>query len=239
MIPTNKAMETTAPPRSDANATRFAEADAWVFDLDNTLYPASSNLFDQIDHNITTFIAENLQLKWKDAYRVQKTYFHEHGTTMRGLMDRHGIDPAEFLEYVHDIKLSPVNPAPTLERALNRLSGRKIIFTNGSTDHAQRVMARLGVGHHFEAVFDIVESDYVPKPEPTVYARLVERYRINPTTTVMVDDIARNLAPAAALGMTTVWVRTGSQWGSDQSDGKHIHHVVDDLAHWLDDLTSK
>ena len=232
-------METNAPPRSDASANRFTEAEAWVFDLDNTLYPASSNLFDQIDHNITTFIAKNLQLEWEDAYSVQKTYFHEYGTTMRGLMDHHGIDPAEFLEYVHDIELSPVKPSPVLNRALNRLPGRKFIFTNGSTDHTHRVIARLGVGHHFEAIFDIVESDYVPKPEPAVYARLVERYRINPTTTVMVDDIARNLVPAAVLGMTTVWVRTGSQWGSQQSDSKYIHHVVDDITCWLDDLTSK
>ncbi len=220
-----------------ATAPTLAGAATWVFDLDNTLYPASSRLFDQVDKNITRFIADNLGLEWAEAYRVQKTYFREHGTTMRGLMDRHGTDPNYFLEYVHDIDLSPIAPSPTLDTALGRLGGRKIVFTNGSSEHAERVTQRLGVRRHFEAIFDIVDSDYRPKPEPAVYDRLVERHTIDPQNAVMVEDIARNLAPAAALGMATVWVRTDSPWGYEESDADHVHHVVDDLVEWLTGLT--
>jgi len=228
-----------------ANDTTFANADTsallaaetWVFDLDNTLYPASSRLFDQVDKNITRFISQHLSLEWTDAHKIQKTYFREHGTTMRGLMDNHGTDPADFLEFVHDIDLSPVDPAPALDEALARLPGRKIIFTNGSTDHADRIMKKLGVDHHFEAVFDIVDSDYVPKPELVVYEKLIQTHDFEPSTAIMVEDMAKNLIPAAALGMTTVWIRTDSDWGRDQSDGDHIHHVVDDLAGWLGELT--
>lgn len=222
---------------------RLLEAEAWVFDLDNTLYPASSNLFAQVDRKMTRFIADFLGLDSAAAYRLQKTYFREHGTTMRGLMSVHGMDPGPFLDYVHDIDLTPVAPDPALDAALTRLPGRKIVFTNGPTDHALRVMDRLAVRRHFEAVFDIVEADYVPKPEPTAYAALVRRHRLDPRATVMVEDLARNLAPAAALGMTTVWVRGSPDGGApDAGDGGGDNgaadHVVDDLAGWLGALTA-
>ena len=222
---------------ANSDPSALLNAETWVFDLDNTLYPASSRLFDQVDKNITRFIAQHLALEWAEAHKVQKTYFREHGTTMRGMMDNHGTDPADFLEFVHDIDLSPVDPAPALDRALARLPGRKIIFTNGSTHHAERVMNKLGVDHHFDAVFDIVDSDYVPKPESVVYDKLIQRHNFAPSTAIMVEDMAKNLIPAAALGMTTVWVRTDSDWARDQSEGGHIHHVVDDLADWLGNLT--
>jgi len=226
--------------RIEAAKIRLLEAEAWVFDLDNTLYPATSNLFQQVDRRMTRFIAELLGLEWQAAYRLQKSYFRDHGTTMRGLMTEHGIDPAPFLAFVHDIDLTPVAPDPALGAALARLKGRKIVFTNGPTDHALRVMDRLAVRRHFEAVFDIVEAEYVPKPEPSAYAALVRRYRLNPRATVMVEDLARNLAPAAAMGMTTVWVRAGAEAGTpDAIDGAGLaDHVTDDLAGWLGALTA-
>ncbi|MBI2585105.1 MAG: pyrimidine 5'-nucleotidase [Rhodospirillales bacterium] len=226
--------------RTKAARTRLFEAEAWVFDLDNTLYPASSNLFQQVDRRMTLFIAEFLSLDSETAYKLQKTYFREHGTTMRGLMNVHGIDPGPFLEFVHDIDLAPVAPDPALDAALTRLKGRKIVFTNGPTDHALRVMDRLAVRRHFEAVFDIVEADYVPKPEPRAYEALVRRYGLNPTTTVMVEDLARNLAPAAAMGMTTVWVRSPLPGGTPDAgnDAQVADHVIDDLSGWLGELTA-
>ncbi len=223
--------------RAATEKNRLLDAEAWVFDLDNTLYPAASNLFAQVDRRMTRFIADFLGLDWESAYRLQKTYFRRHGTTMRGLMNEHGMAPGPFLDYVHDIDLSPVAPDPALDAALARLKGRKIVFTNGPTDHAERVMDRLAVRRHFEAVFDIVAADYVPKPEPSVYAALVRRHRLDPATTVMVEDIARNLAPAAALGMTTVWVRAGDAPGIGD-DGGDADHVVDDLTQWLGELTA-
>ena len=210
-------------------------AEAWVFDLDNTLYPARSNLFSQVDRRMTRFIADLLGLDSESAYRLQKSYLHRHGTTMRGLMDEHGMDPGPFLDFVHDIDLGPIAPDPVLDQALARLKGRKIVFTNGPTDHALRVMDKLAVAHHFEAVFDIVAADYVPKPEPRAYAALIRRHRLTPANTVMVEDVARNLRPAAALGMTTVWVRAEDE--DEGEDAAGIDHVIDDLSRWLARLT--
>ncbi len=224
-------------PAPDTLKRALTETEVWLFDLDNTLYPASCRLFDQVDRNITRYICEHLDLEWDEAYRVQKSFFREHGTTMRGLMSEHGTDPDHFLDFVHDIDLSPVDPNPVLEQALSRLPGRKIIFTNGSVAHADGIMNKLGVAHHFEAVFDIVASDYRPKPEPEVYDKLVREHRVHAPASVMVEDMARNLKPAAALGMTCVWVRTDSDWAREGADDDHVHHVVDDLTAWLCDLT--
>lgn len=210
--------------------------ETWIFDLDNTLYCSSYNLFGQIDVRMKGFIADLLQLPPEEAFKVQKRYFREYGTTLRGLMQRHGINPMDFLDHVHDIDVRVVPPNPALDAALEALPGRKIIFTNADTRHAERVMERLGVRRHFEAVFDIVASDYVPKPEPAVYRELVRRFAVNPERSIMFEDMARNLAPAADMGMTTVWVRTDSDWGREGSDGGHVHHSTDNLADWLRDF---
>ncbi len=216
----------------------LAATETWVFDLDNTLYPASTNLFDQVDARITEYIAELLNLGPTEARAIQKRYFREYGTSMRGLMTRHGVDPRPFLDFVHEIDMTVLDPAPALDAALARLPGRKLIFTNADTAHAEKVMQRLGVERHFEAVFDIHESDYVPKPQPGPYAKLVARFGIAPERAVMIEDLAVNLAPAAAMGMTTVWVRTDSEWADDGAADTHVHHVVDDLAGWLAALTA-
>lgn len=218
---------------------RLLEAEAWVFDLDNTLYPASSNLFAQVDRKMTRFIAEFLELGFDDAYRLQKTYFRRHGTTLRGLMNEHGMAPEGFLDFVHDIDLNPVSPDPLLDAALSRLPGRKIVFTNGPASHAERVLERLAVGRHFEAVFDIADADYVPKPQPEAYEALVRKHRLEPPSTVMVEDLVRNLEPAAALGMITVWVRWPERGDPAPPADAAVHHVVDALAPWLDGLTAK
>ena len=221
---------------SAARPADFAHVETWVFDLDNTIYPARYNLFDLVDVRIGAFIAELLDLDTVAARRLQKDYFHRHGTTLRGLMLDHGVDPDVFLEYVHDIEVDRLPPSPELDAALDRLAGRKIIYTNGSAAHAERVLERLGVARHFDGIFDIAAGGYLPKPEPAPYRTLVERFDIAPEAAAMVEDIARNLEPAAALGMTTVWVRTDSDWGREGSGGDYVHHVIDDLAGWLGDL---
>jgi len=211
--------------------------ETWIFDLDNTLYPASSRLFDQIDRNMTRFIMARLDLDWDAAHKLQKSFFREHGTTMRGLMSNHGTDPVEFLDFVHEIDLAAIAPDPGLNQALERLPGRKVIFTNGSTDHANNITAHLGIDHHFDATFDIIDSDYTPKPDPGVYTKMTTELGINPATAIMFEDMARNLVPAADMGMVTVWVRTDVHWGVEGSDGDHIDHVADDLGKWLGALT--
>jgi putative hydrolase of the HAD superfamily len=228
-----------APPEKPAPKAGMASlrnAEAWVFDLDNTLYPATVDLFSQIDVRMRDYIAGFLGVDADQAYLLQKKYFRDYGTSLRGLMRQHGMDPGPFLDHVHDIDVNVLAASPALEAVLARLPGRKLVFTNASVDHAERVMDRLGIAHHFDAVFDIIEAQYIPKPEPEIYPILVERHGLDPARTVMVEDIARNLAPAAALGMTTVWVRTVSEHGADGAEEDYVHHVVDDLVAWLEDV---
>lgn len=224
---------------TDVDYTPLDEVDCWVFDLDNTLYPAECRLFDQVSRRMGEWVAAYFGVERDDATKLQKDYFHAHGSTLRGLMERHGIEPGAYLDYVHNIDLSLVAPSPSLDRALARLPGRKLIFTNATVAHADRVMKRLGVDHHFEDIFDIIAADYVPKPAPEVYTQLVERHGIDPERSVLFEDSARNLAPAADIGMKTVWVRTGhafSEWGSE---GDHIQFVADDLETWLADYLGR
>ncbi len=217
----------------------LSAVDVWVFDLDNTLYPARCNLFAQVSQRMGAFISEFLAVELDEARAVQKDYFRRHGTTLRGLMVEHDMDPTPFLDYVHDIDLSPVPRDDRLDRALTALPGRKVIFTNGTISHARRITDHLGVSHHFEAVYDIAEAGYVPKPEPGPYQDLAERHDIEPASAVMIEDMARNLVPAAEMGMTTVWVRGDSEWSRAGHQGEHVHHVTDDLIDWLVEITDE
>lgn len=227
---------TVSAPSNPAPLTGadLARAETWIFDLDNTLYPAECNLFAQIDRRMGEFICNHFGIDLEEAKHRQKGFFNSHGTTLRGLMVEHGIDPLGFLEYVHDIDVSVVQPMPELAEALRRLPGRKIIYTNGTVAHARRVLDRIGIAAHFETVFDIAASDYLPKPQEAPYRRMLQRHGIAPARAVMVEDMARNLKPAAALGMTTIWVPTSAVWSRpDDGDESHIHHVAPDLPAFL------
>lgn len=182
---------------------------------------------------MTGFVAELLNIDRAAAFAVQKQYFKDYGTTLRGLMDHHGVRPEDFLDHVHDIDVSPVAPNPGLADALAGLSGRKLVFTNGSVPHAERVMDRLGIAHLMEDVFDIVAADYHPKPRPETYQRFLMHYGIDPKRSVMFEDMVRNLAPAAELGMTTVWLRTGYRYGALDHNADAVHHETDDLVAFL------
>lgn len=237
----NSATPAVRPAPSPAplrRTMRLCDAEAWIFDLDNTLYSATIDLFSQIDERMRGYIAAFLGLPIDNAYALQKQYFREYGTSLRGLMHVHGMEPEPFLDHVHDIDVSVLPANPQLDAALAALPGRKLIYTNASTLHAERVMTQLGVAHHFDAVFDIVEAAYQPKPEPAPYGSLVSRYGLNPETTVMVEDMARNLAPAAAMGMVTAWVRTGSELGEVGATAVRIDHIVDDLVVWLEEAAA-
>ncbi|MSP67211.1 MAG: pyrimidine 5'-nucleotidase [Alphaproteobacteria bacterium] len=219
---------------------RWDLIDTWLFDLDNTLYHHRHNLFDQVERRIRAFVAAHLGVDPAAAHVVQKSYYRDHGSTMRGMMIRHGVDPKAFLEFVHDIDVTVVPPDQALDAALGRLPGRKLIFTNGSVAHAENVMRRLGVQHHFAAVFDIVAADYVPKPDPVTYARLLRSHAIEPSRTVFVDDILRNLAPAADLGMATVWVRTGAPWALVAGETpEFVHEETEGLTPWLGEVATE
>ncbi len=212
---------------------RLDHIETWIFDLDNTLYPASCRLFDQVDQRIGAFIADFLKLDPVAARALQKRYFKEFGTTLRGLMVNHQCSPEHFLEYVHGIDYSAVQPDHRLDAALERLPGRKLIFTNGSLAHTERVLQRLGVTRHFVGVFDIVAAGYWPKPEISAYEGLISAHAVEPERAALIEDLPRNLVPAAALGMTTVLVKADSEWAEGDAGGDHIHHVTDDLPAWL------
>ena len=219
----------------------LAQVETWVFDLDNTLYPATSSLFPQIDVRMRRFIAERFKMDLDEAFALQKRYYREFGTTLRGLMLVHGMEPAAFLDYVHDIDHSVLDAAPALDAALGALPGRKLIFTNGSERHAEKVLARLGIADRFSGIFDIAAADFVPKPQPECYVGMIRRFAFDPRAAAMVEDIHRNLKPAADAGMTTVWVRQDDHPDAkvvmqDDSDLSHVHHVVDDLVGWLEAL---
>jgi putative hydrolase of the HAD superfamily len=216
---------------------RLKDVNCWVFDLDNTLYPASCRLFDQVDRRIGEFVQQLLNLDPVAARALQKQYFRDHRTTLNGLMLHHRIKPEDFLEYVHHIDLAPVAEDRRLDAALEKLPGRKVIYTNGSVRHAENVMGKLGVARHFAEVFDIAAAGYVPKPEISAYRSMLERHGIDPKRAVMLDDMPRNLAPAAELGMTTVWVRTDVVWAQPEAEIDFIHHTAENLADWLHEIS--
>lgn len=218
------------------------QVDAWLFDLDNTLYPARCDLFAQVDVRMTAFVSHYLGLDRVEAKKHQKELFREYGSTMRGMMMKHAMEPGPFLHYVHDIDLTPVPDGAELDAALSKLPGRKLVFTNGSVPHAERILDKLGISRHFDAIFDIVAAGYLPKPAREPYDQLVRHYGIDPNRAAMVEDIARNLVPAAAMGMTTVWVPGHQDWAAygvdDAFIDQHIDHVCDDLTAFLGKLTA-
>jgi putative hydrolase of the HAD superfamily len=207
--------------------------ETWVFDLDNTLYPASSGLFPQVQVRMNEYICNLLAVPMEAAKELRARYFREHGTTMHGLMAVHGVDPHEFMAFVHDVDLACVPANPELIAALGRLSGRKLIYTNGSVPHAENLLKHLGISHYFNDIFDIVASEFAPKPAMAPFRTFVQRYGISPSRALMIEDMAKNLAPAAELGMTTAWVRTSVDWAAIASDADHINYVIDDLAGFL------
>src|SRR5881275_283386 len=179
--------------RAMTSPRAFSQIETWVFDLDNTLYPHHVNLWQQVDARIGEFISTYLKISAEEARVLQKDYYRRYGTSMRGMMTEHGVHADDYLAYVHKIDRSPLEPNPAMGSAIAKLPGRKLILTNGSTEHADKVLERLGIGSHFEAVFDIVAADLEPKPAPQTYRKFLARYGVDPSTSAMFEDLARNL----------------------------------------------
>lgn len=218
----------------------FAHVTDWVFDLDNTLYPHHSNLFSQIDVKMTDYVADLLKLSRTDARQMQKQFYKDYGTTLKGLMDRYEIDPDDFLQKVHDIDYSWLVPDPSLATAIRQLPGRKFIFTNGNRGHAERAARQLGVLDEFDDIFDIVAAELLPKPAQETYDRFLALHKIDAASSVMFEDLARNLIVPKALGMTTVLIvpnnfePTFSEiWERDPGHTDHVDYVTDNLASFL------
>jgi putative hydrolase of the HAD superfamily len=232
-------------PRA-VGAEAFAQIDTWVFDLDNTLYPAGCDLWPKIDARITLFMGHLFGLDGMSSRALQKYYYQRYGTTLRGLMEEYGVSAEEFLAFAHDIDRSCLTPNPLLAAAILALPGRKLIFTNGSRDHALRTSAALGLGGMFDDIFDIAAAGFVPKPAPENYARFLDKHAVDPARAVMFEDLARNLVIPHARGMTTVLV-TPKRGEADHREPfeivsevvpPHIDFVVTELEVFLHEVGS-
>jgi putative hydrolase of the HAD superfamily len=234
-------------PTLSAQAPRgFGKVGTWVFDLDNTLYPHHLNLWQQVDERIRAYVSDFLKVSKDEALRLQKDYYKRYGTTMRGMMAEHGMSPDAYLDFVHRIDHSPLEPNPQLGAALEKLPGRKLILTNGTRKHADAVMRRLDIHHHFEDVFDIAAANLDPKPLPQVYKRFLARHGVDPAKAAMFEDLARNLETPHALGMTTVLVVPEGQrevlreaWELEGRDAPYVDHLTDDLTRFLEEIMGR
>jgi putative hydrolase of the HAD superfamily len=226
---------------SDDLRPDFRHVESWVFDLDNTLYPADSGLFAQIDARMTVFVQNLLGVDAEAARSLQKAYYREHGTTLNGLMHLHGVEPDSYLSFVHDIDLSALARDEALGRALARLPGRRFIFTNGCRDHAARILERLDLARYFNEIWDIRTIAFRPKPDPGSYRRVLDDARIDAARAAMFEDAARNLVPAHGQGMTTVWLRNDSPWSKQGPEypvasPAHIDYETGDLPQFLNTI---
>ncbi|MBK1634703.1 pyrimidine 5'-nucleotidase [Rhodovulum adriaticum] len=210
----------------------FSHVRGWVFDLDNTLYPPQARLFDQIEQRMTAFVMEALNVTRPEADRLRHAYWAEYGTTLAGLMQIHGLAPERYLHEVHDISLDHLNPDPDLRARITALPGRRIVYTNGSADYAQRVLAARGLDGVFDGVFGVEDADYRPKPQRAAFEAVFARGGIEPLEAAMFEDDPRNLAAPHAMGMRTVHV------APSPADAPHIHHHTDDLPGFLGRLVA-
>ncbi len=216
----------------------FRHIQAWIFDLDNTLYRADSDLFAQIDRRMQAFVMRFLKVDAEEARRIQKAYYRDHGTTLTGLIALHDADPEEFLAEVHDIDLAAIDVDAAMIEAIAALPGKRFVFTNGCRHHAERVLIRTGLTDFFEDIWDIRTTRFAPKPRLEAYRRILDHSGVDPRTCAMFEDISRNLVPAHALGMTTVWVKNDSHWSRQGPEfpvagPENIDYETSDLVHFL------
>lgn len=212
---------------------RFSHIETWVFDLDNTLYPPSMRLFDQIERRMTEWVARNLNVSHDHANHLRATYWSLYGTTLAGLMHEHGVEPMDYLMDVHDIDFSPVTPDPELARHIAALPGRRIVYTNADTIYAAKVLAARGLSGLFDAVYGVEHAGFRPKPERAAFETVFARDGLNPSRAAMFEDDARNLAAPHEMGMRTVHV------APEPTAAPHIHFHTDDLTAFLGKIAKR
>ena len=205
----------------------------WLFDLDNTLYSGKTKVFEQVDKKMSQYISEKLNVSIEEAKKIQKNYFYEYNTTLNGLIKNHKINADEFLEFVHNVDIDFLEKDLKLSEEIKKLGGKKIIFTNGSRKHALNVTRKIGIDHHFDDIFDIVDSEFVPKPAVEPYKKLVKKHKIDPKLCVFIEDIARNLKPAYEMGMKTIWIENDEPWAKKFSDNDFVNYKTNNLPEFL------
>jgi len=211
----------------------FNSVKFWLFDLDNTLYSGKTKVFEQVDRKMSMYISKKLNVDIAAAKEIQKNYFYEYNTTLNGMIKNHKIDPNEFLDFVHDINVDFLKKDIELGQELKKLNGKKIIFTNGSRNHAINITQRIGIDQYFDDIFDIVDSKFIPKPSVEPYKKLIEKHKIDPNLCVFVEDIARNLKPAYEMGMKTIWIQNEEPWAKKYSDDGFVNYKTNNLSEFL------
>ena len=213
----------------------------WIFDLDNTLYSADSGIFQQVHKLMGEFISKNLKMDMVEAKKLQSKYYKQHGTTLRGLMDNHGVEPDYILDEVHKLDYSIVGPDEILNKELEKIQGRKIIYTNANKKHVVDVLERINLANFFDEIFDIKMANYIPKPEIRPYEQIIDIFNINPSSSAMFDDIAKNLVPAKKVGFTPVWVDAGYENFSDdiQASKDYLDYSTRNLSSFLKDINEE
>ena len=205
----------------------------WLFDLDNTLYSGKTKVFEQVDKKMSKFISEKLNVNIKKAKEIQKSYFYEYNTTLNGMIKNHKINANEFLDFVHDVDIDFLKKDNRLSQELKKLGGKKIIFTNGSRKHAINITRKIGIDQYFDDIFDIVDSEFIPKPAMEPYKKLVEKHKIDPNLCVFIEDIARNLKPAYEMGMKTIWIENDEPWAKEFSNENFVNYKTNNLSEFL------
>jgi putative hydrolase of the HAD superfamily len=213
----------------------LAHIATWIFDLDLTLYRPEANIMAQVRDRIALYVEQYFEISSEQAHQVRQNYYQQYGTTLGGLMAEHNIEPHGYLDFVHDVDMTKLHPAPELRAAIEGLPGRKLIFTNADAPYAKRVLAKLELDGVFEDIFDIHRMDHVPKPALPSYHALCQELSIDPCRALFVEDSAHNLVPAKAIGMTTIWVNNDSQAASSGNE-IHIDHEISDVTEWLSQI---
>ena len=215
--------------------------DTWIFDLDNTLYSADSGIFQQVHDLMSKFVSKHLNVEIKKAKEIQRKYYKQHGTTLRGMMDNHGIDPEYFLKEVHKLDYSIVDSNKKLNEELKKLKGRKIIYTNANLQHTLDVLDRIELSDFFDYIFDIKMANYIPKPDLQPYEQIIKDCNLNPSTSAMFDDIAKNLVPAKKVGFTSIWIDVGYENFSDdiKASKEYLDFKTKDLSIFLEKVNKR
>ena len=208
----------------------------WIFDLDNTLYSGQTRVFSEVDKKMSAFISKKMNIDLFKAKEIQKKYFYEYGTTLSGLMKKDDIDPNEFLEFVHDIDISWLPKDLKLREELIKINEKKYIFTNGSLAHVENVTKQLGIDGLFDGVFDIVDAEFVPKPQADPYRKIIKKFDIEPTKSILIEDIAHNLEQAKNLGMKTCWLENEEAFAKKDADKPYIDYKIKNLPSFLQEI---
>ena len=214
----------------------FQSIKYWIFDLDNTLYSGKTKVFEQVEKKMSKYVSDKLDVNIDEAKKIQKNYFHEYNTTLNGMIKNHKINANEFLEFVHDIDIDFLNKDLKLSEELKKLNGKKIIFTNGPRKHAINVTQRIGIGQYFDDIFDIVDSEFIPKPHINAYKKMIKKFNIDPKKSIFIEDIAHNLEAAKNLGMKTCWLENDDAFARKDANKSYIDYKIKSLPSFLQEI---